>query len=30
MNINTTPKNGIIKAEDQKLLSSNKTKIDEF
>ena len=30
MNINTTPKNGITKAEDQKLQSANKAKVDEF
>lgn len=30
MNINTTPKNGITKADDQKIQSANKAKVDEF
>lgn len=30
MNINITPKNGISKADDQKIVSAHKTKTDEF
>lgn len=30
MNINTTPKNGVSKTEDQKIVSAHKTKTDEF